>query len=486
VHGLEVWKVRGVVEYQLAESKRLLLDGSFATGRGPYATGLGALDMDSSVATLRLAYQSEDIRGHIYWDYVPVKLALGAPLVYSGIRLAEFMSAEISSHSVNADVQWTLPELWEPMLVIVGATGRVFLISSDQLLDADTFSDITSPDYHQPGIEHLEVRAGGFLHAEVAPTDLVTVTGGIRFDYNSVGGAFISPRLASVFRPASGQFLRLGVARAFRKPAFLETSFHLMAGFPDDSPITGPAQLKFQEFLTRVVGNNDVGNEELTSFEVGYLGQFLDDKLSIAVDLYCNLYRNMVEFRSNIVPDEQGLPDLDISSFQFDNVGRNLDIFGGELAVRYEVADGVRLLASWSHRQARNSDTGDWESRSPKNLLTLGGRFVTSKGLLGSLYLFSRSEFNDVGVQNPEGILAPYQRQRLGNDFLVLGKLGWKWEPGGGIEMETGVRLFLPVDPFSSPHFRYYEKGGGITAKGYRYGGIELARMVTGYLQGSF
>jgi hypothetical protein len=42
------------------------------------------------------------------------------------------------------------------------------------------------------------------------------------------------------------------------------------------------------------------------------------------------------------------------------------------------------------------------------------------------------------------------------------------------------------VSPFQAPHFRYYEEAGGVTIHGQQYGGMELARMVTGYLQGSF
>jgi hypothetical protein len=68
----------------------------------------------------------------------------------------------------------------------------------------------------------------------------------------------------------------------------------------------------------------------------------------------------------------------------------------------------------------------------------------------------------------------------------VLAKLGWKWRVAGGLDLEAGAKLFLPVSPFSAPHFCYYEKGGGVTTMGVPFGGMQLARMVTGYLQGSF
>jgi hypothetical protein len=73
------------------------------------------------------------------------------------------------------------------------------------------------------------------------------------------------------------------------------------------------------------------------------------------------------------------------------------------------------------------------------------------------------------------------------NALLFIGKLGWKWEPLEGLELETGLKLFLPVSLASSgPRFSFHEKGGGTTIFGARYGGDTLVRIVTGYVQGAF
>jgi hypothetical protein len=81
--------------------------------------------------------------------------------------------------------------------------------------------------------------------------------------------------------------------------------------------------------------------------------------------------------------------------------------------------------------------------------------------------------------------MASVLHQHMDNVMLFLGKLGWAWETGG-VRAEAGVKLFLPFSPFSGPLFRYYERGGGQTPGGRYYGGIELARALTAYLQGSF
>jgi iron complex outermembrane receptor protein len=481
----KIQKLRLTADYRWSESKRLMLDAGLAQGTGDNTTSIGTLGMTLGLYTLRASFESEDIRAQLYWSMMLADGGLDFPLEYSGVRLAELVDSQAVGHTIDGEAQWTLPSFYEPLLFLVGCGGRVSYAASDEFLDAQTYSDITSPDYHQAGISHWEARAAVFLHGEYSPTDWVTVTGGLRYDYNTVTDEFLSPRLAAVFKPASGQFVRLGVARAFRKPAFLETHVHPSATFPDESPITGSGQQAFLEFMTRILGNLSLNPEELISFELGYLGQFLDDRLQISLDLYCNLYLDRVLFISDIVPDDQGLPDLQRSSFMGINDPNDLYTLGGELTARFNLSRKVALLFWWSHREVFNLKDHSSTDMSPKNLMALGGRFKTDLGLLGSLYAFSRSEFWDRWVENPAGVLEPTLVQHMDNNVLILAKLGIKIPLTKRIDIETGAKLMLPIS-FSSPHFRYREKGGGYTLQGKPYGGRELARVITAYLQGSF
>jgi iron complex outermembrane receptor protein len=477
--GREIWRLRGVVERRLAGESHVLLEGGFTSGAGIMGSTLGALDAEQQLGAFRLLYKSEDIRAQLYWVLNHVTGSVEGDLVFSGIRLAKLQPIDVRGHIVDGDFQWTIPTFYDPLMLIVGGRVRVSTLTTEDMLDP-SYADITSSSYHKPGITHWEERAGAFVHGELAPADWVTLTAGIRLDYNTVSGEFLSPRLAAVFRPVAGQFFRVGAARAFRKPAFQETHTHLKAVFPDDSPITGPAQENFQEFMARAIGNRDLENEKLWSLEAAYLGQFLEGHLSVAVDLYYNYHTDLIDFESRLVPDEQGLPDLMVSEIKFVNIETNLNIVGGELCIRFNPTKYVFLLASWAHREVLENDT------SPKNLITLGGRFTTDFGLLGSLYVFSRSEYMDRGVENPEGMMAPELAHHQDNVMLILAKLGWKWKTQKGLAMETGVKLFLPFSPFSGPLFSYYERSGGFTPEGRHYGGTKLSRALTAYLQGSF
>ncbi len=481
----EWWKLRSVIEYRWSESDRFKIDFSASQGHGEMNTGAGLIDIEYGIRALRMAYESKDLKGRLYYYNAPASFTIEAALDYAGIKLATFLPVEVDMHTVDGEAQWTLPEFHKSLLLILGGSGRVSYVGSEQLLDGETYSDITSSDYRKPGIDHWEGRAGAFIHAEYKPGEWVTVNGSIRFDYNTITEPFLSPRLVAVVKPKKGQYIRAGLSRAFLKPAFINTHIHPMVAFPEDSPITGTGQDNFQEFMSKSIGNPDLKNAELLSFEGGYLGQYLDGQLSVALDFYYNQLRNIFALGAEVVPDAQGLPDLSKSVIAQQNF-RDFNIHGFELVIRYYPAESVSLLLSWSSRQVLDMETANISENSPKNLVTLGGRFRTNSGLLGSLYIFSRSEFTQASVENPEGLLAPKLTYQHDNSFLILGKLGYQWRTTEGLEIEMGAKLFLPFSPFSGPLFRYYEEAGGISLQGRFYGGEMLTRMITAYIQGSF
>jgi outer membrane receptor protein involved in Fe transport len=484
--GRRMWKLRALTEYTWSDSQRLRIDFGMRGGKGDFNSAVGMVDLAMQFRDLRVAYESKDLRGRLYWSNTPGEVTLMAPFEFQGIHLANFIPVSFDVHILDGEVQWTAPTFWDPLLMIVGGGGRFVTVSSDQLLDGETYADITSPDYHQAGMFYMEARAGAFVHAELKPSEWVTISGSLRFDYNTETDPFLSPRLVAVFQPAKGQYLRMGISRAFRKPAFINKTLHPLVEFPQGSPITGEGQQKFLEFMSRNIGNDDLDNEKLLTYEGGYLGQFLDRRLSVAFNVYFAQIRDLVEIFPEIVADEQGLPDLDRSEVKSLNEAGDLDIAGCELVVRYTPTRSLSFLASWVFREVFDRRAARLVESTPKNLVTLGGRFRTLSGLVGSLYLFSRSELTEINVENPEGLFAPLLTKHVDHVFLIMGKLGYRWPTSEGLEMEVGAKLFLPVSPFSGSFFRYYEDPGGMTYDGRLYGGEELRRMLVGYVKGSF
>ncbi len=484
VLGKKTYKLRLVTEYRWSDSRRFLADGGVSGNSGPASSNRFTFDTKTTVGVLRLAYDTEDLRGQLYWNGYKFRSDIVGDLEEAGVRLATTPPLTLQGHTVDGQVQWTPLQLWESLLFVVGAGGRISWLGSDDLLDVETYAKKSSPRYHEAGISYWGARAGAFAHAELSPAEWVKVTGGLRLDYSTETEEFLSPRLALVFRPAKGQFLRLGVGRAFRQPAFWETRLHTALEFPEDSPYQGGSQENFLEFMSRSFGNSDLDNEELRSIEVGYLGEFLEGRLSVALDLYYNFFIDRSTMFMNMVSGETDLLDLDESEVRFINSDTRRDIFGGELAVRLSLSKNVSLVASWAHREVFDLEHDRIMGDSPKNLITLGGRFRTASGFLGSLYAFSRSEFM-CEVESPGGMMSTPLWIHMDNVILLVGKLGWKTDLSSKGWLETGVKLFLPISPFSAPHFRYYESGGMETPEGKHYGGDELSRLAMIYLEGS-
>ncbi len=483
--GRNMWKARATLEYHLSGDEKLMVDGSISGGHGLVSSVAGKLDTDLFSLNLLARLRTESWRGHLYYIRGAVDGVMNAPLKYAGVILAEIDRNQVAGDIVIGELQWTVPIPWDALLVIVGGEARSSWMTSPQLLNARTFSDITHPDYHEAGLSYWEFRTGAFVHAEYTPTDWVTVTGGLRLDYNTYTGVFLSPRLTAVLNPLGDQFVRLGVARAFRKPSLWETHLHPNVFFPDGGIFVGGAQDQFREFMTRVVGNADLDNEKLVSFEAGYLGKFLDEQLSVSLDLYYNLYENAISMDSNLVPHETYLVDLEESSFAFINGFEDASILGGELAARYKISSSIQLMVSWTYRAVFKHGEAGQSDRSPKNMFTLGGRVLTDWGLLGSLFIHTRSDFRDDTVDNPDGLMEEPLSVHMDNIALVLARLGFRWKLDT-MRVETGAKLHLPISPFSGPLFRLRERGGGVTPFGVKYGGDELTQILSLYLKATY
>ena len=480
VVGRRIWRLRPVLEWRPPNGGRLLLEGGLAAGRGRMSAVLSGFDGRLDSGYLRADWSQQDLRIQLWWTRAVMDFEFHSNLELGPVHLADLVPTMVTGDVVDGEVQWTLPRWYQPLLLIVGANGRFSRATSDQLLDGGAYADPSSSGYRQPGIEHLEGRAGAFAHGEWAPVDWLMVTAGLRFDYNTVTGPFLSPRLATVFKLGGDQFLRLDAARSFRKPSFFETHAHLMVDFPPDSPVTGSERQSFLDFMTRVVGNENLANEQLLAFEAGYLGSFLNGRLTLSADLFLNFYVDEAILISDVKTDAQGRLDLEQSIVRYQNADSWLRIVGGELTLRWFARSDLLLEASWAVRQV----LGERSRQSPQNLGKLGIRWLPERGLVLSLYGFTRSEFLDEWVTNPDGILEPWLVEHFSNQLLLLGRLGWRFQVSQG-ELEAGLRLFLPVS-LDDGTLAFRELGGGVAADGQPFGGDRLRRLVTVYLQGRY
>ncbi|RME27739.1 MAG: TonB-dependent receptor, partial [Deltaproteobacteria bacterium] len=443
---------------------------------GAFTTLIGNIGLDAHLVQPRLELDFEPFKLQLFYVGQVTDLSIDNDITLGETLLANFNPSTLAyGHVVDGDFQYNLPKFWDPLLVITGIRARGSWINSDDALSYDYVTP-GSDSYHEPGVSWSEFRAGGFLHLELAPADWVFITAGGRVDYDTTAGSFVSPRLAAVFKPIENNYLRLGVARSFRKPSFQESGLHPMLVFPESGPIQPDEQQDYLEFMARNIGNPNLEHEQMLAFEAGWRSNWLDGILKTRLDVYINRATNIIDFDIKPAFLPTGLPDLEKTSMRFDNEPGAKLAWGVELDVRYQPNKNVVLRAGWSYRDTRSETT-------PKNLFLVGGRFKSEAGLLGSLYLIGRGEYLGTKIQNPEGLFSPSRRAHLPSVGIFIGRLGYRLRLGNEQKLEIGAKWYVPVD-VENWRLRYHGRAGLIGPDGTTYGGEPLEPRVTFYLEG--
>jgi len=323
-----------------------------------------------------------------------------------------------------------------------------------------------------------QYRVGLFLHDEqkLGP---FTLSAGLRLDYNSITPFTASPRVALVWRYRENQSARLAFGRAFKKPAFLHTSLHISGITPE------PAFPEVVDFFANSIGNEDLANENVNSFEAGWRGYFFDQALFVEGDAFFNQYRNSIIFDYNIQTNSFGFIDLSRSWFRFANVGVDIDSVGGSVNAVWELQDLLRLSANYTFRYSwflydrpdsqlvHAGDRVHWE---PAHLFNAQGDLLLKNGFRLGLAIHARSSFweiwhEDGSLFGPEIIVREPARALMG------GYLSWKM----GEErqwLEAGLRVNNIFDA------RWRDLTGLRRFDGADVGGLINGRVIFLFLRG--
>lgn len=323
--------------------------------------------------------------------------------------------------------------------------------------------------------EIVELRGAGFLHVQWLPLEELQLTGGVRYDLNSETAGALSPRAVAVLRPWPDHAFRLGYGLAFRKPAFTESRMHIEideAEFPE-----------VVEKLTTAIGNEDLVNEKVHSIEAGWRARFFDKVLNVSVDLFYNIYQDMIFFRSELVWDALGRPDILDSTFHNENQETSITAFGGELAVVFEAAKEWTLWGNLGLRWVDDEESGPLRSE-PTLRINLGCRWNSRRWFADlALHYVSAYEFP---LLFPEETFEVTAIDKLGNKLLAVSRIGYRHPLGESRQLEAGISVRAPI---GAPFREYSGLRIDPTAQS-RYGsdyvGEPLVRLLSVYLRGSF
>jgi iron complex outermembrane receptor protein len=200
---------------------------------------------------------------------------------------------------------------------------------------------------------------------------------GARLDKaGNIEGPVFSPRLSCIWKPGPDHAVRLSVNKAYRSPSVINNYLDQVVLFPVDLKPLFPdlppeyAAAVEDDFLVpqRVLGNPDLREESLTSYEAGYIGT-LNGRTILGFNVYVNDTRDNINFfrfpdkydpytEKNPPPDWPLPPEfltdlaarglfLGRTANQFRNLGP-IRHKGVELFLEHSFADGFRGFLNYS------------------------------------------------------------------------------------------------------------------------------------------
>ncbi|MBW2703129.1 MAG: TonB-dependent receptor [Deltaproteobacteria bacterium] len=401
------------------------------SGGGQIHTALAPIKLHNTHAMhAMIEHKRDPVEARVWFNLFDTLFDVDLPLAYQGFVVAEIPpNIPILSTTLDGEVltHWTP---WRDNLLVAGVNYR-WLTLVNEMNDP--------PKIHQH-------RLGLFLQDEQRLFDQLTLSAGLRMDYNNITPLTFSPRASAVWRFASEQVLRLTGGTAFRKPSFFNTHMHVTG-------VEGGALLPdLEDFIRRSVGNDELDNESVTSVELGYRGRFLDGRLTAEARSFANLYRNRIEFSTDLVYDQWNFPILAESEMGFSNNASDINAFGGSLTLSAKPFSALRLDANYTYRYcvfastpltseaAPGTESGDRVGWAPAHLANFSARYTTGFGLhLGfSLHYSSSSEWRRVEDGDPFN-----PRITLNSPEVIFSNAFLSWRLGLGPEKNRWIELGL-------------------------------------------
>ncbi|BAN34938.1 hypothetical protein SCD_n01102 [Sulfuricella denitrificans skB26] len=172
-----------------------------------------------------------------------------------------------------------------------------------------------------------------YLQDEITLNEQLILNAGIRYDHDSESGTSTNPRLAMIYKAQPETTLKLLYGTAFRAPNAYERYYDV-----------------------GLILNPDLKSESIKTTELA-IEHFFREDLRGTASLFSYKINNLI-----------GLTTLP-SGISFQN--SNMEAKGLELEAERVWTDDSRLKGSISWQLAKNSDSGEWLSNSPRRLAKL-------------------------------------------------------------------------------------------------------------------
>ncbi len=451
----DIWRFDGRAAIELGEVQ-VNLDGGFSRTEGKTFGVLGyinLLDIWMSHADALLEYKN--LRLHSYWYGLRGGLGVDASLYYPDldVELGLIPTIQTTGDTVHNEAQLNLEPITGNLLVL-GADIRYTRFHSPQFVD-DTAS---------------ETRAGIYFHDEQLVSERWMLQAGLRYDWNSRTDWALSPRGAVIFNPVGEHYFRLSGGMAFRKPSLMETSMNFEV---DANPAFPEIKDLFEKYG---LSNPDLGNELLSSVELGWKSAWLEGRLRVSLDAYAAFNRHIIGFENKAVFEETPLGprlNLEKSRIGYEDIDQDSDNFGAHANLEARPLEWLVLFLRAEIRFCYFTERANYRKSPwfPNYIIAAGATFEDLLGLHGQAVFMSVGATED-SLRHPESIFLPLLRIRTNSFQYLMLYLGREFE-AGPLKFDAGISFFNLFNR------RFREDGGVIDRNGIDFGGEMLSRRFT-------
>ena len=247
----------------------------------------------------------------VFPDGHPVKTAL--------LQLPDKVIINAESYGRSARVHTEFRAIfnqWDDFRGVTGIALRNDRVSSDTLFDG--LGNVSEKTYR------------AYSNVEWTATDRIVLNVGVVAE-NDDTGTFNSYRVASNFRLAENQALRLAFNRGYRAPTLLESN--------------QVSNVRYDENLIldmSVIADPDITREELSSSEIGYTGSFANSSITFDLRVFREELRDVIDER------REQYPDVDQQINIRDNTD-TISVEGVEWQAQYRPSHKVLVHANYSY-----------------------------------------------------------------------------------------------------------------------------------------
>ncbi len=463
-------RIHGYFRYQKSRDLDLSLHAGCAMGDGVFFVHMG--DMRITDATTlwsmgKAAFSLGDkarLKMQFYYIRFKTDFDYRSEFYAYDIWVADIPDMLSGQHTLDAQVQLDL-EILESLMLITGANARYSLIIAEKMLTTD----------------EDELRLAAFSHLQWVVWENLQLTGGLRLDASKAIGEFkymLSPRAVAVLRPWEKHSFRLGYALAFRKPSFYESRLHI------EVDTFNPAVPEIVNKMKTSLGNEELVNERVHSFEAGWQARLAENKLQMSVDLFYNIYQDVIYFESQL-KERMGAPDITNSVFHFENQEDDVHAVGGEVEVVWNVGEAWRVWANAGLRKVTEAANGKDLPGEPHYRVNFGGRYLPPDGWVLDFSMHYVSAYQ-MPLRDPTDPMAEPELMPLGGNLLLLGRAAYRVKLDETSEVETGLLIRTPL---GGPFREYAGVEMPLTPRTDTladFGGERLVRLASVYLRASF